>query len=68
MLCPNCKKEIIIPNKAYLNLESYNIGGSVVVASECCNAGFIVKMNVNFKITPYTGLKNHDEWGVKLKK
>ena len=68
MKCPKCKKELVLPNRVYANFEFYNVGGSSMVASECCNTGFVVKMKVKYKITKYTGDKQEDDWGVKLDK
>ena len=67
MECPKCKKDLVLPNKAYLNLETYNVGGIVMVASECCSTGFIIKMNMSYETTEYTGHKKEDDWGVKLR-
>ena len=63
MECPNCKKELKIPNSVYRNLETYSVGGSKLIASECCKTGFIVKMKVSYQITEYTGDLKVDEWG-----
>jgi len=68
MKCTNCGKNLKLPRKAYLNLEHYNVGGSVLAASECCNTGYIIRMEVNYKITEYTGKKTEDDWGIDLKK
>jgi hypothetical protein len=66
MKCENCGKDLIIPSRAYLNLESYNVGGSIMTASDCCGAGYVVKMKVSYQVTKYTGDKTEDEWGTKL--
>ena len=58
----------MLPRRAYLNLETYNVGGSVMAASECCNTGYIIKMNISYKVVEYTGTKKEDDWGVKLRK
>lgn len=58
----------MLPRKAYLNLESYKVGGSVMVASECCNTGIILKMNVSYTCTEYTGKQTEDDWGTELRK
>ena len=67
MECPNCKKELKIPNRVYRNLEAYSVGGQALSISECCGAGFIVKMKVSYQITEYTGSQTDDEWGNKIK-
>lgn len=67
MECPRCKKDIHFKERVYLNLETYKVGGSVLAVSNCCNAPFIVKMNVSYKVTPYTGNETEDEWGIKMK-
>ena len=67
--CPLCGKNIIIPTRAYLNLESYHHGGGVVLAaSGCCGYGLLVEMVVSFKVAEYTGDKEQDDWGMELKK
>ena len=66
MKCPKCKKELVISGKAFINLESYNVGGIVLVASICCNRPFLVKMKVSYDVTEYTGDKKEDDWGVKF--
>lgn len=67
MECPNCNKEIKIPNRAYLNLESYNVGGSILVATECCQSAVTLKMNVSYSILPYVGEQKEDGWGIEFK-
>jgi RNase P subunit RPR2 len=66
MECKKCKKELVIPSNAYRNLESYKVGGSVLVASSCCNAGYILQMNVSYSAAEYNGEKEEDDWGVTL--
>jgi hypothetical protein len=66
MKCPNCKKDMVIPYRAYMNLESYNVGGYALVATECCGLGVLVKMNVSYSITLYDGYKEEDDWGEKI--
>ena len=39
-----------------------------MAASECCNTGYIIKMNISYKTTEYTGNAEEDDWGVKLRK
>ena len=68
MKCTKCGKDLVLPSRAYLNLETYNVGRSVMVASECCSTGYIIKMNISYKITEYTGDAEEDDWGVKLNK
>jgi hypothetical protein len=68
MKCTQCGKDLVLPSKAYLNLETYKVGGAVMVASECCNTGYIIKMEVSYKVTPYTGDATEDDWGVDLSK
>jgi len=66
MECPNCKKDLRINPIAYMNLETYNVGGSVLTASECCGAGFTVRMKITYVSTQYQGEKKEDDWGVEL--
>ena len=66
MKCINCKKELVISDIPYLNLESYNVGGSCLTSSQCCNTGYILKMNITYKLTPYTGDETEDDWGNKI--
>lgn len=67
MKCFKCGENIIIPDKAYINLESYNVGGSVLVSSECCGAGYNVKMNITYNHTLYKGEEKEDNWGTEIK-
>lgn len=66
MVCPNCKNELIIPQRAYLNLIGYQEGGSVLVATECCHIGFLIKRNFNYDLEPYIGEEKEDDWGFDL--
>ena len=68
MKCTKCGKDLVLPTRAYLNLETYKVGGSVMAASECCNTGYIIKMNISYKTTEYTGNAEEDDWGVRLRK
>jgi hypothetical protein len=68
MECPKCGKSLTIAGNVYRNLESYGVGRSALTASECCGAGFIVKMNVSYTTTPYEGDKTEDDWGHKITK
>ncbi len=67
MKCKLCKKNVIIPQRSYLYLDTYNVGGSCVVASECCGAGYEIEMKVSYKTMPYKGNKTIDDWGDKMK-
>ena len=67
MKCPKCKKDLIIPRRAYLNLESYNVGGTILVASDCCESPFLIKMKISYVTTEYTRDKTEDDWGTKFK-
>ena len=62
MKCPNCKRSIDLPNNAYLNVETYH-PHFALVKSNCCGMGFLLKRELSFKITPYTGDKTEDDWG-----
>lgn len=53
------KKERIEGYKKLPNLE-------VLVNSECCNSGFLLKSRVTFSVTEYTGDKKEDDWGNKI--
>lgn len=69
MKCPKCKKELQIPDRAYLNFESYYAGGgTVLVASDCCGVGIVLQMEVSFSAAEYTGDRKEDDWGSKLSK
>lgn len=68
MKCKNCGNELILPSIVYYNLEFYNVGGANLIASSCCNTGYLVKMNISYKVTEYTGIRNEDDWGTKLNK
>ena len=66
MVCPNCKNELTLPPRAYLNLVGYQEGGAILVASKCCEAGYLVKKEVNYEIKPYLGNEKEDDWGLDL--
>lgn len=66
MKCPKCKKEVVIPNYAYRNVETYNT--VMLTASECCGTFYIVNRTVQFQVTKYTGDKTTDDWGINLNK
>lgn len=66
MKCKKCGKELVLPSRAYLNLETYKVGGSVMAASECCNTGYTIKMNISYSVTEYIGNETKDDWGVEL--
>ena len=66
MICTNCKNELILPPRTYLNLEEYQEGGTIIVASICCGAGYLVKKEVNYEIKPYLGNEKEDDWGFDL--
>ena len=68
MKCIKCGEEVDIPDRAYKNLETYNPGGTVTVASDCCGAGYTVSMEIHYKIYPYKGPKKEDDWGEKIYK
>jgi hypothetical protein len=67
MKCKKCKKELVIPARAYLNLETYRVGGSCIVASECCGTGYEIQMNISYTTLLYEGAKEEDDWGVKMR-
>lgn len=62
--CPVCESSLKVPEKAYINLESYKVGGSVVVRTECCDHLINVRMNVSYEHTEYNGIKTEDDWGM----
>jgi len=66
MKCTKCGMDVVIPAKVFRNLETYNVGGSTLIASECCGAGYEVHMTYSFKKNPYTGSKTEDDWGNKI--
>lgn len=67
MKCRNCGKDVELPHNAYRNLEVYKVGGSVIVASKCCDIGYVLKMKISYSISEYTGNSKEDDWGVKLR-
>jgi len=68
MKCKKCGKDLVLPERAYVNLETYNVGGFALAASECCNTGYVIKMDIRYKVTEYTGSRKEDDWGIKLRK
>lgn len=67
MICKSCGKELILPHTAYMNLETYNVGGRVVASSECCGTGYYIKMNISYTTEPYLGERKTDDWGRNMK-
>ncbi len=67
MKCKKCGKDVVFPSAAYLNLLTYNVGGSVLSASGCCNKGYVIKMNISYTTTEYLGNMKEDDWGVELR-
>ena len=55
MVCPNCNNELTLPPRAYLNLVGYQEEGSILVASKCCEAGYLVKKEVKNEIKALSG-------------
>jgi hypothetical protein len=67
MQCPKCGKNLKIPSRAYMNLQTnYQTSGRVLVSSNCCGYGIWLNMEQVFTIEPYSGDRTEDDWGVKL--
>ena len=66
MECPYCGKETEILGRVFMNLETYNVGRSVLANTSCCNRGVYVCHHTSFTISPYDGDKKEDEWGVAI--
>lgn len=60
MICPICKGELSIPIGAERCAEAY--GDSLIVATECCGHGVIVKRVISLRVVPYTGDSKEDQW------
>jgi hypothetical protein len=43
MVCSNCENDLIFPQRTYLDLIEYQERGTIIVASVCCGAGYLVK-------------------------
>ena len=65
MKCPHCGKQTKIPERAFGNVDTY--GGSVIVVTECCGKAVWLYQERTYGVTPYTGDKNIDDWGEKIK-
>lgn len=65
MKCPNCNKDLNVPDVAERNMESY--GKDVLVRTLCC--GGPVRLSPVFSYTAYTYFGNvtEDDWGNKFK-
>ncbi len=69
MKCPNCKKEVNFIAPVIRNLETYGTNGeSKMAVSSCCGTAFNVNMKITFTAEIYTGEKEEDDWGNKVKK
>ena len=63
--CPNCSKELQIPEVAYRNADQY--GRSCVTVTRCCGAGVRMTPVRSYRISAYQGREDQDDWGNKLK-
>jgi hypothetical protein len=67
MICPHCKKDIKIPDRAYHNVEAYR--DPVLVTTECCGQIINLWSHTSFYASAYDGKSEEDSWGVpKTKK
>ena len=61
LICPNCQKDLLVPNYAYGNVDAYN--STVNATTKCC--GTIVTIR---QVRTYIVSKSHkqdiDDWGV----
>ncbi len=66
--CPHCKKDIILSDIPFRNLESYNPNGRVLTATQCCEKPVYLNARIVYSVEIYDGDKTKDDWSIKFKK
>ncbi len=63
MKCPQCGKELQIPNNTQMNIDNYV--SPTLTITKCC--GKLVKLypHITFNAVKYEGEEDEDDWGRK---
>ena len=62
MKCPNCKKDLDLLPRIYINVETYS-PHSAVARADCCGTLIHIEAVISYKVKPYTGTQKEDDWG-----
>jgi len=65
MECPHCGDPLLIPPRAYRNVETYQ--KSVAVTTECCGRMIRLCGKVVFSAMKEQDSRTQDDWGIKTK-
>lgn len=65
--CKCCGKEIMIAERVYRNMESYQ-NRRVLAQSECCGIGIVVGYTTIYQYDLYEGGRTADDWGSPIKR
>jgi hypothetical protein len=61
LICPNCQKNLLVPNYAYGNIDAYD--STVHVTTECCKTIVTMCQVRTYKV--YKSYKQDvDDWGI----
>lgn len=66
MKCPNCKNQLKVADRCYLNAETY--GNQVTATTECCGVLVDIRPILSFRVQLSNSKSNTDDWGVPVKK
>ena len=62
MICPCCKKDLILHTPAIItSVEIYQ--KEQIAKTKCCNQLITIKPVMKFYLTPYNGIQTEDNWG-----
>ena len=65
-MCPQCNKELDVPQHAIGNMDVYN--NKLLVNTECCGFPVVLIPQRSYTVLPYTGVKKEDDWGNPIKR
>ena len=65
MKCPQCGKELDIPDNTYMNMQSYN--QSCLTITKCCGKLVNTYPIFSYTATKYEGENTTDDWGRETK-
>lgn len=64
MKCPICKKELVLPQYAWRNVENYR--KPVLVVTECCESPIMLGPDMRYTAEEYIGTRTEDDWGMEI--
>lgn len=65
MECPHCEKELKIPRRCYIAVETY--GKSLDATTECCGKLIHLSQQTRFVVEKADPIQTEDDWGVPIK-